>query len=144
MKYRWGAKKIKIYIFFLWSNWELFVWNWEKHTFWHWEWGRISVPKSGDREPCYTVSTVFLSFLTGNDYVTNLPLQMTVYFNCFFSPFWITVILVIFEVKVRPNFKSSFLLRLSSDLSHLLLIFANSLDLDQDQQNIGPDLDPNC
>ena len=29
------------------SNWE-FVWNWEEHTFWHWEWGRISAPKSGD------------------------------------------------------------------------------------------------
>ena len=24
----------------------------KKHTFWHWEWGRISAPKSGDREPC--------------------------------------------------------------------------------------------
>ena len=23
-------------------------------------------------------------------------------------------------------------------------IFANSLDSDQDQQNVGPDLDPNC
>ena len=23
----------------------------KKHTFWHWEWGRISAPKSGDREP---------------------------------------------------------------------------------------------
>ena len=25
----------------------------KKHTFWHWEWGRISAPKSGDREPCF-------------------------------------------------------------------------------------------
>ena len=24
----------------------------KKHTFWHWEWGRISAPKLGDREPC--------------------------------------------------------------------------------------------
>ena len=30
-----------------------FVWNWDKNIlFWHWEWGRISAPKSGDREPC--------------------------------------------------------------------------------------------
>ena len=27
---------------------------------------------------------------------------------------------------------------------HLLITFANSLDPDQDQQNVGPDLDPNC
>ena len=26
----------------------------------------------------------------------------------------------------------------------LLITFANSLDPDQDQQNVGPDLDPNC
>ena len=29
-------------------------------------------------------------------------------------------------------------------LCRLLIIFANSLDPDQDQQNVGPDLDPNC
>ena len=27
---------------------------------------------------------------------------------------------------------------------HLLIIFANSLDPDQDRQYVGPDLDPNC
>ena len=27
---------------------------------------------------------------------------------------------------------------------HLLVIFANSLDPDQDRHNVGPDLDPNC
>ena len=32
----------------------------------------------------------------------------------------------------------------SSDFCHLLKTFANSLDPDQDQQNVGPDLDPNC
>ena len=32
----------------------------------------------------------------------------------------------------------------SGDLSHLLIIFANSLDPDQAQQNVGPALDPNC
>ena len=25
----------------------------KKHTLWHWEWGRISAPKSGDREPWF-------------------------------------------------------------------------------------------
>ena len=30
----------------------IFVWNWEKNIFWHWEWSRILAPKSGDREPC--------------------------------------------------------------------------------------------
>ena len=34
----------------------------------------------------------------------------------------------------------------SGDFCHLLITFtfANSLDLDQAQQNVGPDLDPNC
>ena len=31
-----------------------------------------------------------------------------------------------------------------SKFFRLLIIFANCLDPDQDQQNIGPDLDPNC
>ena len=32
----------------------------------------------------------------------------------------------------------------SGDFCHLLITFANSLDPDQAQQNVGPDLDPNC
>ena len=32
----------------------------------------------------------------------------------------------------------------SRPFCHLLIIFANSLDQDKDQQNVGPDLDPNC
>ena len=32
----------------------------------------------------------------------------------------------------------------SGDLWHLLITFANSLDQDQDWQNVDPDLDPNC
>ena len=32
----------------------------------------------------------------------------------------------------------------SDDFCHLLITFANSLDPDQDRQNVGPDLDPNC
>ena len=33
------------------SNWDFFVELGKKHTFWHWEWGQILAPKSGDREP---------------------------------------------------------------------------------------------
>ena len=32
----------------------------------------------------------------------------------------------------------------STDYCCLLITVANSLDPDQDQQNVGPDLDPNC
>ena len=32
----------------------------------------------------------------------------------------------------------------SGNFFHLLITFANSLNLDQDRQNIGPHLDPNC
>ena len=52
-KYREPKKK-----YFL-SNWEIFVWNWKKNTFWHWEWGRISAPKSGNREPCAVLNSQF-------------------------------------------------------------------------------------
>ena len=31
----------------------------------------------------------------------------------------------------------------SGDFCHLLIAFANSLDPDQEGQNVGPDLDPN-
>ena len=31
----------------------------------------------------------------------------------------------------------------SSDLSYLLITFANNLDPDQDRHSVGPDLDPN-
>ena len=32
----------------------------------------------------------------------------------------------------------------SGNLCRPLVTFANSLDPDQDRQNVGPDLDPNC
>ena len=32
----------------------------------------------------------------------------------------------------------------SGDFCRLLIIFANSSDLDQDRHNVGPDLGPNC
>ena len=38
---------------------------------------------------------------------------------------------------------SSFLKLASGDFCCLLIAFANSLDPDQDRQNVGPDLDPN-
>ena len=37
---------------------------------------------------------------------------------------------------------SSFLA--SGNFCHLPITFANSLDPDQDRQDVGPDLDPNC
>ncbi|XP_064612921.1 transmembrane protein 17-like [Liolophura sinensis] len=36
---------------------------------------------------------------SGNDYVTNLPLQMSLYFNTCFAPFWIITSIVLFEAK---------------------------------------------
>ena len=41
----------------------------------------------------------------------------------------------------RQRFKSYLA---SSDFYLLLITFANNLDLDQDQQNVGPALDSNC
>ena len=32
----------------------------EKHTFWHWEWGQISAPKSDDREPWLLIVQMYL------------------------------------------------------------------------------------
>ena len=37
---------------------------------------------------------------------------------------------------------NSFLAR--GDFHHWLITFTNSLDPDQDRQNVGPDLDPTC
>ena len=39
---------------------------------------------------------------------------------------------------------SSFLKLASGDFCYLLIAFANSLDPDQDRQNVRPDLVPNC
>ncbi|KAK7088258.1 transmembrane protein 17B-like [Littorina saxatilis] len=36
---------------------------------------------------------------TGNEYVTNLPLQMLIYFNVFFSPLWFIASIVMLEAK---------------------------------------------
>ena len=65
--------------------------------------------------------------------------------------------LLLFDKAIRTknlvNFKTSVTLRkkvlwnpflASGDLCRLLVVFANSLDPDQDQQNVSPDLDPNC
>ena len=50
-----------------------------------------------------------------------------------------------FSQKVASRSCSVFnSLHASSNFSHLLITFANSLDQDQARQNVGPDLDPNC
>ena len=36
------------------------------------------------------------------------------------------------------------ILSASGDFCHLLITFASSLDPDEAQQNVRPDLDPNC
>ena len=46
-------------------------------------------------------------------------------------------------VIIYVSWVNSYLLPASGDLCHLLIIFANGLDPDQDRQNVGPDLDPN-
>ena len=50
--------------------------------------------------------------------------------------------------KLEPNEITSSLVFKSllarGDFCCLLITFANSLDPDQAQQNVGPDLDPNC
>ena len=50
------------------------------------------------------------------------------------------------KVKARKYQKAVLYLTLSAsgNFCHLLITFANSLDPDQAQQNVGPDLDPNC
>ena len=45
------------------------------------------------------------------------------------------------QTPVDKNFINYLLAR---DICGLLITFANSLDPDQDGQNVGPDLDPNC
>ena len=53
-------KKKKKFFFFFVVNLGIFCLELgKKHTFWHWEWGRILAPKSGDREPwCYAEITL--------------------------------------------------------------------------------------
>ena len=47
------------------------------------------------------------------------------------------------QKEVLRSFVFNFLYA-SGDVCHLLITFANSLDPDQAQQNVRPDLDPNC
>ena len=49
---------------------------------------------------------------------------------------------ILFESIILITIFISFLA--SSKLYHLLITFVNTLDPDQDRQNVGPDLDPNC
>ena len=50
----------------------------KKHTFWLWEWGRISAPNFGDREPCRANKSSRLnSFALRNIHVWNsLPSEI--------------------------------------------------------------------
>ena len=48
---------------------------------------------------------------------------------------------LIYQLFVMSKF-NSFLA--SGEFCNLLIIFTNSLEPDQDRQNVGPDLDPNC
>ena len=48
----------------------------------------------------------------------------------------------VFEFLWEPYVFNS--LPTSGDFCHLLITFANRLDPDQAQPNVGPDLDPNC
>ena len=50
-----------------------------------------------------------------------------------------------FFISLCQNLSSGYLtLCLLVATCHILTTFVNSLDIDQDQQNVGPDLDPNC
>ena len=50
-----------------------------------------------------------------------------------------------FPLPLMIHFNQLFNCLLSrGDFCHLLITFANSLDPDQDRQNVGPDLVPNC
>ena len=48
---------------------------------------------------------------------------------------------LMYQLFVMSKF-NSFLA--SGKFCNLLIIFTNSLEPDQDRQNVGPDLDPNC
>ena len=50
-----------------------------------------------------------------------------------------------FQACVNPDMvKSSNSFHASGDFCHLLITFANSLDPDQERQNVGPDLGQIC
>ena len=49
----------------------------KKHTFWHWEWGLISAPKSGDREPCQFMMKLHLLNDVANDAESTQKLKIT-------------------------------------------------------------------
>jgi hypothetical protein len=54
-----------------------------------------------------TVSLQILIFLLkcilGNEVTSNLPLQMSLYFNVVFAPFWMTIILLYLKDTVRER-----------------------------------------
>ena len=48
----------------------------KKHAFWLWEWGRISAPNFGDREPCIY------------DFIQNQVINMTFVAMTMLNPWW--------------------------------------------------------
>ena len=48
-----------------------------------------------------------------------------------------------FSIVIKVNYIIFNYFLASGDFFHLLITFANSLDPDQDRQNVGPDLDTN-
>ena len=44
-----------------------------------------------------------ISYISGNEYVSSLPLQMAYYFNIFYFPFWVVMIIYSYQLKVSPT-----------------------------------------
>ena len=49
----------------------------------------------------------FNFIFTGNEIVSNLALQMSLYFNVYFSPFWYTTCIVMLVAKVKQKLSCS-------------------------------------
>ena len=64
-------------------------------------------------------------------------------YHVLYCHIFIAVLVPLLKTGYEPDIKFGVFI-LSSNFCCLLITFANSLDPDQDQQNVGPDLDPNC
>lgn len=47
---------------------------------------------------------ILTSLFSGFEYVTNLPLQMALYFNAFFFPFWLIGSSLMLDIEVSRKF----------------------------------------
>ena len=79
--------------------------------------------------------------------IQNIEINFISFCKAFTIPIVKFVMGIIFILELRSVFldtrKALTLCLASCDFCRLLITFANSLDPDQDQQNVGPDLDPN-